>query len=70
MDRARFPRDKACGEGVMPPGVDALRRMGLYERVLATGARPLRGVTYQHPGAHPRVNVPFPCRRVVDPRTG
>jgi flavin-dependent dehydrogenase len=60
VDRARFPRDKACGEGVMPPGVDALRRMGLYEMVLATGARPLRGVTYQLPGARPRVNVPFP----------
>ena len=29
IDRARFPRDKACGEGVMPPGVAALRRMGL-----------------------------------------
>ncbi|MGA8635773.1 MAG: NAD(P)/FAD-dependent oxidoreductase [Candidatus Dormiibacterota bacterium] len=60
VDRASFPRDKACGEGVMPPGVDALRRMGLYDRVVATGARPLRGVTYQQPGAHPRVNVPFP----------
>ena len=60
VDRARFPRDKACGEGVMPPGVDALRRMGLYERVLATGARPLRGVTYLLPGARPRVSVPFP----------
>jgi flavin-dependent dehydrogenase len=60
VDRATFPRDKACGEGVMPPGVDALRRLGLYERVLATGARPLQGVTYQHPGAHPRVEVPFP----------
>ncbi len=60
VDRARFPRDKACGEGVMPPGVEVLRRMGLYDRVLATGARPLRGVTYQHPGARPRVNIPFP----------
>ena len=60
VDRARFPRDKACGEGVMPPGVAALRRMGLYERVLATGARPLRGVTYQHPRAEPMVRVPFP----------
>lgn len=60
VDRARFPRDKACGEGVMPPGVAVLRRLGLYESVLATGARPIDGVTYQLPGAHPRVTVPFP----------
>jgi flavin-dependent dehydrogenase len=60
VDRARFPRDKACGEGVMPPGVAALRRMGLYERVLATGARPLDGVTYQHRRTGAKVHVPFP----------
>ena len=61
VDRARFPRDKACGEGVMPPGVAALRRLGLYERVVASGARPLRGVTYQQRGGYPRVHVPFPA---------
>lgn len=44
----------------MPPGVDALRRMGVYERVVASGARPLNGVTYQQPGGGPRVHVPFP----------
>ena len=59
VDRARFPRDKACGEGVMPPGVATLRRLGLYESVVASGARPLRGVTYQHRGGYPRVHVPF-----------
>ena len=32
VDRARFPRDKACGEGVMPPGVAVLRRLGLCTR--------------------------------------
>ncbi len=60
VDRARFPRDKACGEGVMPPGVAALRRMGLYERVLATGAQALDGVTYRHQRAGVEVHVPFP----------
>lgn len=60
VDRAGFPRDKACGEGVMPPGVEALRRMGLYERVVATGARPLNGVTYQQANGGSRVLVPFP----------
>ncbi len=28
-DKARFPRPKACGEGLLPPGVAALREMGL-----------------------------------------
>jgi flavin-dependent dehydrogenase len=59
VDRARFPRDKACGEGVMPPGVAALRRMGLHERVMATGARPLDGVTYRHQRSGAEVHVPF-----------
>jgi menaquinone-9 beta-reductase len=70
VDRARFPRDKACGEGVMPPGVEALRRLGLYETVLATGARPLRGVTFQHPGAGPRVELPFPVPPEGGPAAG
>jgi menaquinone-9 beta-reductase len=45
---------------VMPPGVAALRRFGLYEAVLATGARPLRGIIYQQQDRQPRVHVPFP----------
>ena len=61
VDRARFPRDKACGEGVMPPGVEALRRLGVHEQVLATGARPIRGVTYQLQAGGPSVHVPFPA---------
>ncbi len=70
IDRARFPRDKACGEGVMPPGVAALRRMGLYERVLATGARPLEGVTYRHQRAGVQVDVPFPSPADGGPAAG
>ena len=47
IDRSRFPRDKPCGEGLMPSGVAALRRLGLLDRVLATGAPRLRSVTYR-----------------------
>lgn len=61
LDRARFPRDKACGEGLMPPGVDVLRRLNLLDEVLATGARPLGGVTYTHPGGSPTADAPFPA---------
>lgn len=46
LDRLRFPRDKPCGEGLMPHGVDVIRQLGLLDALLATGARPLSGVRY------------------------
>ena len=46
LDRARFPRDKVCGEGLMPAGVEALDALG----VRLEGFPPLRGVTYRVPG--------------------
>jgi flavin-dependent dehydrogenase len=33
VDRARFPRDKPCGEGLLPQAMRALDRLGLGERV-------------------------------------
>lgn len=53
----------------MPPGVDALRRMGLYENVLATGARALRGITFQQRDG-PRIHVPFPVPSGQGPGAG
>jgi flavin-dependent dehydrogenase len=41
VEPREFPVDKACGEGIMPSGVSALRRLG----VDITG-RPLHGITY------------------------
>jgi 2-polyprenyl-6-methoxyphenol hydroxylase-like FAD-dependent oxidoreductase len=35
VDRARFPRPKPCGECLNPGAVEALRRLGLLETVLA-----------------------------------
>jgi len=46
LDLATFPRDKPCGEGLMPHGVDVLAQLGVLDRVLAAGARPLHGVRY------------------------
>ena len=54
----------------MPPGVEALRRLGLYDTVLATGAQPLRGVTFQHPRAGPRVELSFPVPPEGGPAAG
>jgi len=44
IEKRRGPVDKACGEGVMPPGVTWLRRMGVV--VGPAGAHPFRGVRY------------------------
>lgn len=35
IDRARFPRRKPCAECINPAGVDALRRLGVLDRVMA-----------------------------------
>jgi flavin-dependent dehydrogenase len=46
LDRARFPRDKACGEGLMPAGAHVLEELGI-----PTDRFPLlAGVTYRVPG--------------------
>jgi 2-polyprenyl-6-methoxyphenol hydroxylase-like FAD-dependent oxidoreductase len=41
VDRATFPSDTMCTRLVHPPGVTALRRWGLLDRVVATGCPPI-----------------------------
>jgi menaquinone-9 beta-reductase len=43
LDRARFPRDKICGEYLSPEGSRILDRLGVLKTV-EEGARPLRGM--------------------------
>jgi len=43
FERSQFPREKPCGEGLMPAGVAALERLGLAE---AVGGAPFYGVRY------------------------
>ncbi len=50
VDRASFPREKVCGEGLMPHGVDALRDLGLLDRIVRIST-PFRGIRYTVPGA-------------------
>jgi 2-polyprenyl-6-methoxyphenol hydroxylase-like FAD-dependent oxidoreductase len=45
IDRARFPSDTMSGHYIHPAGVAALRRLGLYERLVATGAPAQRRIT-------------------------
>ncbi len=37
LDRARFPRDKTCGDGITPRGTRVLERIGALDRVAAAG---------------------------------
>ncbi len=39
LDRHSFPREKVCGDGLIPDALNALRRGGLYRRVVAEGQR-------------------------------
>jgi flavin-dependent dehydrogenase len=49
VDRARFPRDKLCGDTVNPGAMSLLRSLGLDDGPLA-GARPLAGMRLTGPG--------------------
>jgi flavin-dependent dehydrogenase len=44
LEKSRFPRDKPCGEGLMPSGVAVLDRLGID--LVAAGFPPLSGVRY------------------------
>jgi menaquinone-9 beta-reductase len=44
FDAARFPREKPCGEGIMPAGVRALERLGALDEV---GGAAYSGVRYR-----------------------
>lgn len=48
LELGHFPREKPCGEGLMPAGVGVLKRLGLAETV---GGAPFNGVRY-HFGKH------------------
>ncbi|MGH7657657.1 MAG: NAD(P)/FAD-dependent oxidoreductase [Gemmatimonadales bacterium] len=49
VDRARFPREKACSEYMSPATVELLHRAGVLEAVDRAGANPLDGTTVVAP---------------------
>jgi flavin-dependent dehydrogenase len=59
LDRERFPRDKPCGEGVMPTGVRLLDRLGVLAKVPPAQRHALRGVGFVVDGRD-RVQGDFP----------
>jgi geranylgeranyl reductase family protein len=56
LDRAAFPREKVCGDGLITDALRALRRAGLYEEVAAAGHRV--GLATAYSPAHIAVDVP------------
>ncbi len=56
-EQARFPREKVCGEGILPGGAAVLEQLGLVEEV---GGIPLRGIGYELAGRS--ITVDFPAR--------
>ena len=58
LDRGRPPIDKACGEGLMPDGVAALRRLGVEPGRL--GGHPFRGIRYLDEAAGVEAAGEFP----------
>ncbi|MEE2788200.1 MAG: NAD(P)/FAD-dependent oxidoreductase [Myxococcota bacterium] len=46
LEARDWPVDKVCGEGLMPTGVDALRRMGALRYVPSDAVRPFRGISW------------------------
>jgi 2-polyprenyl-6-methoxyphenol hydroxylase-like FAD-dependent oxidoreductase len=73
LDRRRFPREKPCGEGILPPGVEVLERLGIADALRNGGARAFRGIRYHAPGGRTAIGA-FPTggsglgvrRRVLD----
>lgn len=71
LDKAAFPRDKACGDGIGPDGVDVLRALGAGDAV--AGYPPVRRVRLEGrdgssvTGRPPRTGYVIP-RTVFDAR--
>lgn len=59
LDRARFPREKACGECLNPGAVAMLRRLGLWPAVAPLEPSVLRG--WRLTAGRRRVDLDFPA---------
>ena len=47
LERGAFPREKVCGEGLMPHGVHELDGLGVLPAILATQPQPFGGIGYR-----------------------
>jgi flavin-dependent dehydrogenase len=59
LERSALPRDKACGEGLMPRGVEQLRALGVTSRLQPADAHPFHGIRYvQEDGSSAEARFP------------
>ena len=49
IDKARFPRHKACSDYLNAGGAKILARLGILDEALATGGRPIAGMSVHAP---------------------
>lgn len=49
LEKGSFPCDKACGEGLLPPALAALERLGVRARLPASDTAPIRAVRWISP---------------------
>lgn len=61
LDRAKFPREKVCGDALIPDALHLLERVGLLENVTRAGRR-LNSMVAYSPSRH---NVTLPGRFVT-----
>lgn len=60
IDARSFPREKVCGEGVMPHGIALLKKLGLGPAIEDVG-QPFRGIRYRLAGGDEvTAEAPFP----------
>ncbi len=50
IDKAEFPRDKPCGEGLLPHGIEQLAALGVDDVLDVCGAQSFRGILYRAGG--------------------
>ena len=63
LDKARFPRHKACSEYVNPAGARLLEEMGTIEDIHAAGAHRMEAMIVHAPGGHrPSASSSRQCR--------
>ena len=52
VEKERFPRGKVCGDGIGPPALEALDRLGILPEVIQKGPWKIDGVRLSSPAGH------------------
>jgi len=76
LEKARFPRDKTCGDAISGKSMGIIKKLGLYDKVSKTPNAIINAIGFSSPnGAYVRIEVPskedgvkeagFVCRREI-----